>query len=381
MNPLTLPKTGKPMSPGAEILSALLDELGSARPEILRDLVAKERFHREDLLELMLHLARTEQLSLPDLSDRFVRFAILIATHYREAPDYARSVLARAHCLSANRFRLRRLLDQAEESLRTAATFLDVFPRRQETDRALYCRAVALVRWDQGLLDEAQSLLEHASFLLAGFDGLPERTMVSLLLALLYDEMGCGEGASSAASRLFCSSSDDPACPPWLKARVWLIFAAATFRNRQIALPALNEGLRFLGSVSDPLEQLRLLALEGRARGCLGFFDEAEQILEAVRRQHLAERRIPDLTAASLDLLALRCAANRPPEIDELGRDIDRLAAHNPIAVEHASTALDRFVSSVAEEEDPWIAARKAATSYRQILSFAGIRPAPLAIV
>ncbi len=369
----------RPISPGAENLSALIEELSSTRPEALRFVVALPRFHREDLLELMLHLAQTELLTDPELANRLVQRATLVATYYRgDDPDYPRSVLARAHCLSANGFRLSGRLDQAEDSLRTAATFLDISPGSQELDRAIYCQTLSLVRWERGFLDEALSVLRQSWILFDQCKAMPECTASSLLLALLHDEMGCTEGVFRAVGRLL-GDPCAPSCPPWLNARAWLTFAAIASGNRQLALPALNEGVRFLGFVSDKLEQLRLWSLEGRARGSLGFFDEAEQLLEAVRRQHLGARRVIELTHASLDLLALRCAADRRPGIDDLVRDLETLGDQDSIAVDHASAALDRFVSWDAGEIDPWISSRRAATWYLQALRFAGIRPAPLA--
>ncbi len=367
------------LSPGAENLSALIDELTSTRPEALRFVVALSRYHREDLLELMLHQSQTKLLTDPELADRLVRLATLVATYYRgDDPEYPRSVLARAHCLSANGFRLSGRLDQADDSLRTAVTFLDISPGSQELDRAIYCQTLSLVRWEQGFLDEALSTLRQAWGLFDECKAMPECTASSLLLALLHDEMGCADGVFRAVVRLL-GDPCAPSCPAWLNARAWLIFAAIASGNRQLALPALGEGLRFLGLVSDQLEQLRLWSLGGRARGGLGFFDEAEQLLEAVRRQHLDARRVIELTQASLDLLALRCAADRMPGIDDLVRDLETLADQDSLAVEHASTALDRFVSWVAGEIDPWTSARRAATWYLQTLRFAGIRPAPLA--
>ena len=49
----------------AETASTLLEELAMATPEALRFLVASPRFHRGDLLDLILHQAQTTLLSDP----------------------------------------------------------------------------------------------------------------------------------------------------------------------------------------------------------------------------------------------------------------------------------------------------------------------------
>ncbi|HSJ75336.1 MAG TPA: hypothetical protein VK899_04015, partial [Gemmatimonadales bacterium] len=200
------------------------------------------------------------------------------------------------------------------------------------------------------------------------------------LLALLFDEMDLPQGVVESIG-LFLGDWLDPASRPWLKSRAMFTLAAALVsiqEKRPICLFALEEGIRFRGYVSDPDEQHRLFALEGRALARLESFDDAEQVIEAVRRHYLEERKIFDLTLSSLDLLALRDAAGRPPGIDALLADIESLQ-HEPLACfELASAALDRFVSWVGGGEDPWTSQRVAATWYLQVHRFHSFEQAPL---
>jgi hypothetical protein len=214
-----------------------------------------------------------------------------------------------------------------------------------------------------------------------------EQTACALLLGLSHDEMGLPEKVFASISPHLGDFSE-PSCPPWLISRAMLTFAAAATETRLLSLMALDEGVRFHGYVVDAQEQLSLFALEGRARARLGFVDEAEQIVEAVRRQHLAAERMIDLTLSSLDLLAVRIAAGQPPRIEELRADIESLGSETSIgprqtgarrrSVEWASAALDRFSSSDSGGNHPWTSLRVAATGYPQIHRFAGHQPSPL---
>jgi hypothetical protein len=303
--------------------------------------------------------------------------AIGIAVRIADDPDTSSSALVRAHCLSANAYRLARLPDLAESALSNILEFLNPIPGYEEAYRAHYCRTLALVRWDQGRLDEALGLLRQAEGLFHCANERTEQLACVFLTALLCDEMGDSDGAL-ATMLLLSECWLDPFCRPWLTSRAMLTFTAVAAEQRELALFTLEEGVRFQGYVSDTDEQLRLFALEGRARARLGFCDEAEQMIEGVRRQHLAARKMVDLTLSSLDLLALRVAADQPPGIDELLGDIEGIGYDPMTTVELASAALDRFVSWIGGDEDPWTSQRVAATWYLQTLRLRGLNPAPL---
>jgi hypothetical protein len=357
----------------------LLQELTGADPQLRQFLVANPRFQGPDFLELLLEESRDAQLICPETGAKLARLAIGIAERIRDNPDMSRSVLVRAHCLSANALRLSNLAGLAEEELRSTAELLDPMPRYDEELRALYCRTVALLHWEEGRLDEALSLLRQARRLFQEAHATVEWQTCSFLLALLFDEMGLPQGVVESIGP-FLGDWLDPASRPWLKSRAMFTLAAAlvsVHERRPICLFALEEGVRFRGHVSDPDEQHRLFALEGRALARLECFDDAEQMIEAVRRHYLEERKIFELTLSSLDLLALRDAAGRPPGIDALLADIESLQNDPLSCFELASAALDRFVSWVGGGEDPWTSQRVAATWYLQAYRFHGVEQAP----
>lgn len=354
-------------SMGDTTAEALLQELRGSSPR-------HAQFFRTDLLELVLAQSHAAQLTSPDTAASLADLAIGIAERIDNDPDTSRSALVRAHCLAANAYRLGRLPDIAEGALTNLLEFLHPLPGFHEAHRALYCRTLALVRWDQGRLDEAISLLQQARDLFDAAKARNERITCELLLGLLHDEMGDSDGVAAIA--ILLGLRFDHWCRPWLTSRVLLTFTAVAAEDRDMALFALDEALRFQAYVSDDDEQLRLLALEGRARARLGFFDEAEQMIEGVRRQYLAQRKMVDLTLSSLDLLALRAAMEQPPGIDELLDDIKRIGYDSVTSAELASSALDRFAS--CGDEDPWTSQRMAATWYLQMLRLRGSHPSPL---
>lgn len=354
----------------------VLRELTSSGSDQQRLLVADPRFHRKDVLQLLLALSKETQLTQPQKAREFASLAAQVAELAMETlPMEAPSALVRAHCLVANAYRLTGLIDLAEDSLGSAFPALGFDPLDDRADRAIYCRTLALVRWEQGRLDEAVALLPHARSLLDDSLHARGRATCSLLEALLQDEIGSPRGVLHPLSQLL-GKSILRSCPPWLTSRAFLTFAAVAAKRDPYARAALEEGLHSLGFVTEHKEQLRLFRLEGRARGRLGFTDEAEQLLEAVRREHLETHQVVDLTLATLDLLALRTSTDQDPRIEALYSALTDLPSAEIVGM--AVSAIDRFISWVAGDEEPWEAARSAGSWFLRRLRFAGIGPDPI---
>ncbi len=246
----------------------LFQELRGSTRHVRHFLCADLRFHRRDLLDLLLAQSRDAQLTSPDMAASLADLAIGIAVRIADDPDTSSSALVRAHCLSANAYRLARLPDLAESALSNILEFLNPIPGYEEAYRAHYCRTLALVRWDQGRLDEALGLLRQAEGLFHCANERTEQLACVFLTALLCDEMGDSDGAL-ATMLLLSECWLDPFCRPWLTSRAMLTFTAVAAEQRELALFTLEEGVRFQGYVSDTDEQLRLFALEGRARARL----------------------------------------------------------------------------------------------------------------
>lgn len=139
------------------------------------------RFRSPGLLELLLERSHAHQLTDPRLAGDLAVLATRLAALL--GGDLSGPALARALCLDASSCRLLGDWKGAEERIGRAAPFLTV-----STDRAFYCRTVALLRWEQGRTDEAAALLHHAARLYV-LDGLVEEEGTCLaLLGLLHSE-------------------------------------------------------------------------------------------------------------------------------------------------------------------------------------------------
>lgn len=355
-----------------ESASQLLQWLVSASPDTQMLLSTDERFHRLDLLEMLLVQAQSSQLTSCQEAERLATLADQLGQRIQDDPDAARSIRLRAHCRLANGYRLHGRLSTADQALCSAHAFLDARPGEQEEDRAIFSRALALLRWQQGRLEEALALLRHTSSLFLTCSLRFERNTSSLLLALLEHEMGMFESLLETMAPLL-DETFDKSWHPSLTSRAFLTFAAvAASRTKQLAISAFQAGLRFLAYVSDPLEQLRLYSFEGRARACLGYAEPAEKLLDSVRRRYLHARLEIDLILASLDLLALRSAAGCPLGKRELLQDIEDLCSESS---KEAPAVFDRYLSADCQD-NPWGAARSTATWYLQSLRLAGVCPA-----
>jgi hypothetical protein len=336
----------------------LFRELTAAETVDQGSLISNPRFHRPDLLRLLLTQARAAQLVDPIWAASLGSLAGRLARRGEKAlPVTAPAAKTQADLITANAYRLAKRLDLAEATIKTA------LPGRRslvpnDVERADYCLALALIRWETGHSDEADALLQRACHLFALCLRLPDAASCALLSTLLCDESGSSPlGFRNAIISLI----GDPivaCCPPWLVARAFLTFAGAF--SSPHSSQALDRGLYYMGQVSDDAELLRLLRLEGRARARISpGQQDGEQILEAVRRKHLESRSVVDLTLASLDLLALRTSQGDDTRIDELYGAIASLPASST-----GASAIDRFVALVAGDEAPWLAARSAASWY-----------------
>lgn len=165
-----------------KLLAELLRIPGSSRQTALQD----PRFHRHDLLDLMLD--RGEEAMTRD-SGRATELALL-AVWLGSAGDPVdaglRPRMVRAYCLEANARRLGRDFDGADRALDDATFFLP----GGSPERGPYCHALGLLRWEQGRVDEAAALLRHAARAHGEAGSRTEQGACMVLLGLLYVEMG-----------------------------------------------------------------------------------------------------------------------------------------------------------------------------------------------
>ncbi|MFP5289012.1 MAG: hypothetical protein ACLGI9_24960 [Thermoanaerobaculia bacterium] len=141
------------------------------------------------LAERLLEESGRTQPAEPEMSEELARLALLIATA-TEAPEEAarvEGVKALGYCLLGNARRLQEDPREAEEAFRSAAFHLMQPPDSRE--RAFYCRMLALLRREQGRVEEAVGLLWRAAGIYSGAgDAAEEGACLAELGLLLLEE-------------------------------------------------------------------------------------------------------------------------------------------------------------------------------------------------
>ncbi|MFL6261773.1 MAG: hypothetical protein ACJ76Y_18905 [Thermoanaerobaculia bacterium] len=156
----------------------LFAELARAGPDEQRRWLGEERFRNVDLLDLLLEEGHAGQLADPARAERLSLLAARLAASLAADEPEASVALARAYCLGANARRLGGDPAGADELLARAVLFLEL-----ASERAFYSRIAALVRWEQGRLDEADALLEYAERLYARTGSQASRRLARLCSA------------------------------------------------------------------------------------------------------------------------------------------------------------------------------------------------------
>ncbi|HEX4498603.1 MAG TPA: hypothetical protein VIE43_23195 [Thermoanaerobaculia bacterium] len=358
-----------------EVARQLLAELIAAPDDAPEDLLCQARFRNLDLLDLLLEASQNAQPADPPRAEamacRASRLAAILAA---EEPEAA-AALPTAFCLGANARRLDRDVAGADILLAKAAPFVEV-----PSERALYCRFAALVRWEQGRTDEAEALLRHAARLFAaeGLGG-DEACCKGLLGLLLREEPGLD---NPLPALLAGWSGMERALRPGVALRVGLALAACEAERGRTdqARSTLREAWRLLGDL-DPRERVRAHWLEARVLGLLGDRDEALQILESVRQMLFAEPSPAEAALASLDLGLMLAEAGRAGEIEALAREL-RTEFPGESAMIGAAGGLLRFAElALAGEVDARLIVRHAAATMTRTFRLArlALQPMPFA--
>jgi tetratricopeptide (TPR) repeat protein len=159
------------------LLAELLALPEKERPRRLRE----ERFQNPDLFDLLLE---TGHAALPFEAQRAVE-TLTLATSLgarlrRSGALREEEGAARALCLTGTAYRLRGEPAIAEAAFGQAARLAVSAPERR-----LFCRALALLRWDQGRSEEAVALLQQAGARFAAAGDAEEETVCRALLGLL----------------------------------------------------------------------------------------------------------------------------------------------------------------------------------------------------
>ncbi|MFL6202014.1 MAG: hypothetical protein ACJ76J_22805 [Thermoanaerobaculia bacterium] len=309
-----------PAEPAAEESAepaAELAELLGRLPEERARALAEERFHKTSLLELLLRSSREGQLDNPELAEHLASLASQLAGLIPEIPkgEKQAAYLTRATVLEAN---ARRLAGNLMEADRPFAHSL--FYSAPPGEQAIFQRALALIRWEQGRYDEAASLFAQASRLFADTRLLAEEGATLILLGLFEAERGIPQLASYHLISGLAVVDRRQRPSLFVRGGLALALSLAEQGGKPLAVELLNRLRNLYPCVQDPAETIRLYWLEGRLRARLGDVAQARELLVSVRKKYLTRLQLHETVLATLDLAAVpaRQSAEGRRRIDEL---------------------------------------------------------------
>ena len=337
-------------------------------------LVRQLRFRSLDFMDRLLEESHAGQLADPARACELARMAARLATLFEgDKAEVATVLLARAFSLAGNARRLELRPQAAEALFAKAARFL-----AGSTERAFYCRAVALLRWEQGRTDEAEALFQHATVLLACEGREREAATCLLLLGLMFHEEMGDEEALVLLVRGW--SEMDREARPLVTLRGGLALAAclAQAEQKERARGVLREAWRFFAGVTDPQEMTRVYWREGRVLARLGEREEALHVLESVRLQLIAEPSPAEAALVSLDLAVELMESGRAGEIEALAEGLH--TAFSTVAAMPLVAESLRAVAILARRGESGVqrSAENTAAGLRRMYRSYGLRIRPL---
>jgi tetratricopeptide (TPR) repeat protein len=245
-------------------------------------------------------------------------------------------------------------------------------------DRAFYCRALALLRWEVGRLDEAGALLTHAlrcfgESAATQKGATEEKGATGALVGLL--ELEQGREARSQIALSAALDSMDLERRPWLTVRASLALALvlASRDAPDPALAVLQEVWRLSPQITDIREQVCMRWWEGRVQARLGDELDAHALLGSARRSYLQQQREPEAALVTLDGMAFLAEAGHPAEAYSWAEElVKRLGNQDRADILSAVWGLRREIE--AGRRDLHGCAVTRAASLRRSLRYKGFR-------
>jgi tetratricopeptide (TPR) repeat protein len=351
----------------------LFAELTGAQLDQQAGLLRQARFRNLDLLDQLLEESQDSQPANPARAEDMAHLAGRLAAALAGEEPEAAAALPRAFCLGANARRLGGNVEGADAMLAKAAPFVE-FPG----ERALYCRTAALIRWEQGRIDEAEALLRHAARLFAaeGLDG-DEAGCRGLLGLLQREEPGLGDPLPALLDGW---SGMGREIRPGMALRMGLSVAACQAERGRTdqARSTLREAWSLFAEIADPREMIRANWLEGRVLGRLGETAEALQVLESARQRLLAEPSPAEAALVSIDLGLVLAESGRAGEIEDLAAAL-RTSFPDEATLIVSAGGLGRFAElATAGDVDLPLTARHAAATMTRTFRLARLHPRPM---
>ena len=292
-------------------------DLLASPPKIwLARIRGEEHFRSPDLFDLLVEECHGALPFEPHRAQDFAKVAVELGRLLsgRVAQDPAlEETLCRALCLGSHAERLLGEHRAADGLLVRAAAFTS-----DPAARGFYCRALGLLRWDQGRTEEAAALFHQAGRRYRELEDAREEAICLTLLGLLYSEE---EEWTQAASALLSSRSGiDSQHHALLTAQAHLTLARGhALKNRPAEAQALRQTVWTLYPCVPAEEAMAsLLWRESQVAEALGDLDEAGTLLDSVRRRYIDKGYLPEATLTTLQLSWIRARQGRREETFEL---------------------------------------------------------------
>jgi tetratricopeptide (TPR) repeat protein len=357
---------------------ALFAELAACPPEKRSRALKKRQFREPALVELLLEKSREAQPEDPEEADTLAMMAAVLALQLctpEENSALMAVFLGRANCLAGNARRLMGNEAEAELAFENTVSFLA--RSAGSCDRAFFCRSLALLRWEQGRIDEAASLLHHAGRIFAENGAVHEEGTSFSLLGLLYIEEGDPRRAVPLLRKARLEAQ--PERRPWLavRARLGLAYGLGRLGHLGRARWMLREAWELFCHLGDLDERIRAHWLEGRVCSLLGPEEEAEALLDGVRVKFLEDRLLPEAALASLDLALHRVESRRGKGPGPLAEELQACLGDED-GLDIALRGLRGFERGLEEGRPPRESADGIASFLRRTFRFRGFRVEPL---
>jgi len=332
----------------------LLAELLAVAEEERPDRLQEERFQDPYLFELLLETGHAALPHEPRQAGEILALATGLALLLEERgilrTEMEGEGYSRALCLAGTARRLLGDFQKAEAAFERAGCLAVAAP-----GRGFFCRALAVLRWDQGRHEEAAALLHHAQRWYAEGQAMGEEAVCRALLGVLHVENGETWRAAPVLRR--ASRDLDSASRPALAAQCWLglAFCHAVSGELDEARSARRMGWGHYRKVREE-ELLPLYWLEGRGAALTGDAEDAERLLDAVRRALIGRRRLPEAVLATIDLELLWLDAGKSAEVSALLAEL-RAAFEGRPGFDFARNVLESLAGDAATgrlDRDAW---------------------------
>ncbi len=307
--------------------------------------LGEERFHAPYLFDLLLEAGHEALPCDPRGAGEVLSLATGLVTLLDDRGDLDAEIggegYSRALCLTGTVRRLLGDVQKAEAAFERAGC-LPV----SALGRGFFCRALAVLRWDQGRSEEAAALLHHAQRRYAEGQDLQEEASCLALLGMLHVDNG--EPWRAAPLLREASQGLDVERQPWLAAQccLGLAFCHASDGEPDRARSARRRAHSFYCKLQEE-EELLSRWLEGRGAALAGDAEEATELFDSVRRSLIGRRRLPEATFATIDLALLWSDTRKGAGVGELVEELKAVFFDQP-GFKVAMGALETVAGDVA---------------------------------